>query len=74
MSKHLIEMEIPDGNYCIDRLNKLWCDHIHDATSGDGMLCSLIFPHDENCLIFWDNHDEFNKALKCKKCPSLKEV
>lgn len=70
--KQLIEVEIPDGDYCIDRTNNIWCDYVNDATVGDGMLCSLILSHNDECLVCWDDNYRYEKATKCKKCLSFK--
>ena len=83
MGKYKIEVEIPDGKYCEDDDNDIWCDYMSDNhyyAAG----CSLIKHKDsgvnyekghdpESACKSIDNHTQRIRIriLKHKDCPSL---
>ena len=76
MSKYQIEVEIPDGSYCLDKTKNNICEYIGDAHSTAG-YCALIVDNDS--IVHWDDEDKpftertFLHIVKHKKCPSLQK-
>ena len=73
MSKYQIEVDIPDGDYCMD--DKVFCQYMGDACFSAG-CCGLITEEDR--ILHWkDDKDksscqlQYERILKHPKCPSL---
>jgi len=74
--KHQIEVEIPEGSYCLNRDDDTFCGYMGDAHYGAG-CCNLVVSEGHS-IIYWEDQDksmgdrEFMRVVKHKNCPSLK--
>ena len=70
MSKHKIEVIIPDGQYCSGGLldPTVNCEYVGDSCASSAGLCNLLVGSD--CLLSYEDKKDW-RILKHKNCPSL---
>jgi len=71
MSRYVIEVEIPDGEFCSGGVinSEISCNYVGDSTASSAGICALI--NEGDCLLYFE--DKINwRIIKHKDCPSNK--
>lgn len=69
-----IEVEIPNGEYCHDRDNGIFCQYMGNAHCGAG-CCNLVVGYRDS-IIYWKDQGksidkrEYKYIVKHKECPN----
>jgi len=69
MTKINVKVEIPEGKYCQDPENQVFCQFCVDSTASVAGMCGLITGEDS--LLHYEDTTHY-KVLKNSKCPLKK--